>query len=573
MNMTPVDPEDKSPETQALDFIRAIVTADLETGKHDGRVQTRFPPEPNGYLHIGHAKAIALDFGVAAEFGGKCNLRFDDTNPIKEDVEYVDAIMEDIRWLGWDWEDRLYYASSYFEQLYAFAEKLIRDGHAYVCDLSAEETREYRGTLTEPGRDSPFRDRPIDENLDLFRRMRAGEFPDGSRVLRAKIDMASPNMNMRDPVMYRIRRVTHHRTGDAWCIYPSYDWAHGQSDAIERVTHSLCSLEFEDHRPLYDWFLDRLDLPDRPQQFEFARLNLTYTVMSKRKLRQMVEDGSVSGWDDPRMPTLCGMRRRGFTPEAIRTFLERTGMAKRNSTIEFGMLEHAVREDLNRHAPRAMAVLRPLKVVIENYPDDLVEEFELQVNPEDPSLGSRKVPFSKVIYIEQDDFRETPPPKYHRLYPGNEVRLRGAYYMTCTGVVKDPATGDVRELRCTYDPASRGGSSPDGRKIKGTIHWVSEAHSFVTEVRLYDHLFSRPDPEGGDDGKDFREYLSPKSLETLTDCRLETGLRDLAPGSRIQFERLGYFCVDSRDSRPGQPVFNRTVTLRDSWAKIEAAAK
>jgi glutaminyl-tRNA synthetase len=403
--------------------------------------------------------------------------------------------------------------------------------------------------------------------------MRAGEFPDGSRVLRAKIDMASPNMNMRDPVMYRIRRVTHHRTGDAWCIYPSYDWAHGQSDAIERVTHSLCSLEFEDHRPLYDWFLDRLDLPDRPQQFEFARLNLTYTVMSKRKLRQMVEDGSVSGWDDPRMPTLCGMRRRGFTPEAIRTFLERTGMAKRNSTIEFGMLEHAVREDLNRHAPRAMAVLRPLKVVIENYPDDLVEEFELQVNPEDPSLGSRKVPFSKVIYIEQDDFRETPPPKYHRLYPGNEVRLRGAYYMTCTGVVKDPATGDVRELRCTYDPASRGGSSPDGRKIKGTIHWVSEAHSFVTEVRLYDHLFSRPDPEGGDDGKDFREYLSPKSLETLTDCRLETGLRDLAPGSRIQFERLGYFCVDSRDSRPGQPVFNRTVTLRDSWAKIEAAAK
>jgi glutaminyl-tRNA synthetase len=573
MNMTPVDPEDKSPETQALDFIRAIVTADLETGKHDGRVQTRFPPEPNGYLHIGHAKAIALDFGVAAEFGGKCNLRFDDTNPVKEDVEYVDAIMEDIRWLGWDWEDRLYYASSYFEQLYAFAEKLIRDGHAYVCDLSAEETREYRGTLTEPGRDSPFRDRPIDENLDLFRRMRAGEFPDGSRVLRAKIDMASPNMNMRDPVMYRIRRVTHHRTGDAWCIYPSYDWAHGQSDAIERVTHSLCSLEFEDHRPLYDWFLDRLDLPDRPQQFEFARLNLTYTVMSKRKLRQMVEDGSVSGWDDPRMPTLCGMRRRGFTPEAIRTFLERTGMAKRNSTIEFGMLEHAVREDLNRHAPRAMAVLRPLKVVIENYPDDLVEEFELQVNPEDPSLGSRKVPFSKVIYIEQDDFRETPPPKYHRLYPGNEVRLRGAYYMTCTGVVKDPATGDVRELRCTYDPASRGGSSPDGRKIKGTIHWVSEAHSFVTEVRLYDHLFSRPDPEGGDDGKDFREYLSPKSLETLTDCRLETGLRDLAPGSRIQFERLGYFCVDSRDSRPGQPVFNRTVTLRDSWAKIEAAAK
>ncbi len=573
MNMTPVDPEDKSPETQPLDFIRAIVTADLESGKHDGRVQTRFPPEPNGYLHIGHAKAIALDFGVAAEFGGKCNLRFDDTNPVKEDVEYVDAIMEDIRWLGWDWEDRLYYASSYFEQLYAFAEKLIRDGHAYVCDLSAEEIREYRGTLTEPGRDSPFRDRPIDENLDLFHRMRAGEYPDGSRVLRAKIDMASPNMNMRDPVMYRIRRVTHHRTGDAWCIYPSYDWAHGQSDAIERVTHSLCSLEFEDHRPLYDWFLDQLDLPDRPQQFEFARLNLTYTVMSKRKLRQMVEDGSVSGWDDPRMPTLCGMRRRGFTPEAIRTFLERTGMAKRNSTIEFGMLEHAVREDLNRHARRAMAVLRPLKVVIENYPDDLVEEFELQVNPEDPSLGMRKVPFSKVIYIEQDDFRESPPPKYHRLYPGNEVRLRGAYYMTCTGVVKDPATGDVRELRCTYDPASRGGSSPDGRKIKGTIHWVSAAHSFVTGVRLYDHLFSRPDPEGGEDGTDFREYLSPKSLETLTDCRLEAGLRDLAPGSRVQFERLGYFCVDSRDSRPGQPVFNRTVTLRDSWAKIEAAGK
>ncbi len=420
MNMTPVNSEDKSPETQPLDFIRAIVTADLETGKHDGRIQTRFPPEPNGYLHIGHAKAIALDFGIAAEFGGKCNLRFDDTNPVKEDVEYVDAIMEDIRWLGWDWEDRLFYASSYFEQLYEFAEKLIRDGHAYVCDLSAEETREYRGTLTEPGRNSPFRTRSIEENLDLFHRMRAGEFPDGSRVLRAKIDMASPNMNMRDPVMYRIRRVTHHRTGDAWCIYPSYDWAHGQSDAIERVTHSLCSLEFEDHRPLYDWFLDHLDLPDRPQQFEFARLNLTYTVMSKRKLRQMVEDGSVSGWDDPRMPTLCGMRRRGFTPEAIRTFLERTGMAKRNSTIEFGMLEHAVREDLNRHAPRAMGVLRPLKVVIENYPESQVEEFELQINPEDISLGMRKVPFSRVIYIEQDDFRETPPPKYHRLYPATK---------------------------------------------------------------------------------------------------------------------------------------------------------
>jgi glutaminyl-tRNA synthetase len=573
--MTTSNPDEKAtaPEKETLDFIRAIVAEDRATGKHGGRVQTRFPPEPNGYLHIGHAKAFSLDFGVAAEFGGKCNLRFDDTNPVKEDVEYVDAIMEDIRWLGWDWGDRLFYASDYFEQLYAWAEKLIQDGRAYVCDLSADETREYRGTLTEPGRDSPYRSRSVEENLDLFRRMRAGEFPDGSRVLRAKIDMASPNMNMRDPVMYRIRRVTHHRTGDAWCIYPSYDWAHGQSDAIEGITHSLCSLEFEDHRPLYDWFLEHLDLPDRPRQIEFARLNLTYTVMSKRKLRQLVEEGHVSGWDDPRMPTLCGMRRRGFPPAAIHAFLERTGMAKRNSTAEIGLLEHAVREELNRHAPRAMGVLRPVKVVIENYPEDQVEEFEVQINPEDPSLGVRKVPFSRVIYVEQDDFRETPPPKYHRLYPGNEVRLRGAYYVTCTNVVKDAATGEVVELRCAYDPASRGGSSPDGRRVKGTIHWVSAAHSFTAEVRLYDHLFTRPDPEGSDDGKEFQEFLNPDSLEVLAGCHLELALRDLAPGSRCQFERLGYFCVDTRDSQPGRPVFNRTVTLRDSWAKIEAAGK
>lgn len=572
--MTPTSPDDKAtaPERETLDFIRAIVTEDRETNKHGGRVQTRFPPEPNGYLHIGHAKAIAIDFGVAAEFGGKCNLRFDDTNPVKEDVEYVDAIMEDIRWLGWDWEGRLFYASNYFEQLYQWAEKLIRDGNAYVCDLSAEETREYRGTLTEPGKNSPYRDRSVDENLALFRGMRAGDFPDGSRVLRAKIDMASPNMNMRDPVMYRIRRAHHHRTGDAWCIYPSYDWAHGQSDAIERVTHSLCSLEFEDHRPLYDWFLEHLDLSDRPRQIEFARLNLTYTVMSKRKLRAMVEEGRVSGWDDPRMPTLCGMRRRGFTAEAIHAFMDRTGVAKRNSTIDIGLLEHAVREDLNKHALRYMAVLRPLKVVIENYPEDQVEEFEVAVNPEDPSLGNRKVPFSKVIYIEQDDFREAPPPKYHRLYPGNEVRLRGAYYVTCTGVVKDPATGEITELRCTYDPSSRGGSSPDGRRIKGTIHWVSAAHSSAAEVRLYDHLFDRPDPEA-DEEKDFHEFLNPNSLEVLTDCRIEAGMRDLAPGTRCQFERIGYFCVDTRDSSPGRPVFNRTVTLRDSWSKIEAAGK
>jgi glutaminyl-tRNA synthetase len=572
--MTPSIPDDKttSPERETLDFIRAIVTEDRETDKHGGRVQTRFPPEPNGYLHIGHAKAIAIDFGVAAEFGGKCNLRFDDTNPVKEDVEYVDAIMEDIRWLGWDWEDRLFYASNYFEQLYQWAEKLITDGNAYVCDLSADETREYRGTLTEPGKNSPYRNRSAEENLDLFRRMRAGEFPDGSRVLRAKIDMASPNMNMRDPVMYRIRRAHHHRTGDAWCIYPSYDWAHGQSDAIERITHSLCSLEFEDHRPLYDWFLEHLDLADRPRQIEFARLNLTYTVMSKRKLRAMVEEGRVSGWDDPRMPTLCGMRRRGFTAAAIHAFMDRTGVAKRNSTVDIGLLEHAVREDLNKHALRYMAVLRPLKVVIENYPEDQVEEFEVAANPEDPSLGNRKVPFSKVIYIEQDDFRETPPPKYHRLYPGNEVRLRGAYYVTCTAVMKDPATGEIAELRCTYDPASRGGSSPDGRRIKGTIHWVSAAHSSTAEVRLYDHLFARPDPEA-DEEKDFHEFLNPDSLEVLTDCRIEAGMRDLAPGTRCQFERIGYFCVDTRDSLPGKPVFNRTVTLRDSWSKIEAAGK
>jgi glutaminyl-tRNA synthetase len=547
------------------DFIRAIVIGDLKNGKNDGRIQTRFPPEPNGYLHIGHAKAITLDFGVAAEYGGKCNLRFDDTNPTKEDVEYVDSIMEDIRWLGFEW-DGLHYASDYFERLYQYAEELVRLGLAYVDDLTAEEIREYRGTLTQSGKESPYRNRSVEENMDLFRRMRAGEFPDGSRVLRSKIDMASPNMNMRDPAIYRIRRAHHHRTGDAWCIYPMYDFTHCLSDMIEGITHSLCSLEFEDHRPLYDWYLDVLKTPCHPQQIEFARLNVTHTVMSKRKLRALVEEGLVSGWDDPRMPTLCGMRRRGFTAEAIRSFMERVGVSKRGSVVDFGLLEHAVREDLNRRSSRVMAVLNPLRLVIENYPDARTEEFESQVNPEDSSEGMRKVPFSRELYIEQDDFREVPPPKFHRLHPGNEVRLRSAYVIKCVGVVKDDK-GNVVEVRCTYDPETKGGSTPDGRKIKGTIHWVSAAHALNVEVRLYDHLFSAEFP--GESGVDFREELNPHSLDVIRGF-IEPSVAAVRPGTRYQFERLGYFNVDL-DSKPQAMIFNRTVSLRDTWAKIEAA--
>ncbi len=556
-----------STDATPLDFIRQAVKADLEAGKNDGRVQTRFPPEPNGYLHIGHAKAFTIDFGVAKDHGGACNLRFDDTNPEKEDVEYVDSIQEDIRWLGFDWQDRLFYASDYFEQLYAWAEKIVLAGRAYVDDLSADQIREHRGTLTEPGKESPYRHRPIEENLDLLRRMRAGEFPDGSRVLRAKIDMASPNINLRDPVMYRIRRIHHHRTGDAWCIYPSYDWAHGQSDAIEGITHSLCSLEFEDHRPLYDWFLDQIDLPrGRPRQIEFARLRLTYTVMSKRKLRALVEEGRVASWDDPRMPTLCGLRRLGYTPEGIRLFLDRIGVAKRDSIVDVQLLEHCIREDLNRRAPRVMAVLRPLKLVIENYPEGESESVEVVNNPEDPSAGTRQVPFSRTLWIERDDFREDPPKGYHRLFPGNEVRLRSAFIVRCTGLVRNPA-GEVTEVHCTYDPDTRGGSTPDGRKVKGTIHWVSAAHAVKFEARLYDRLFAHAEPDGDECG-DFRRCLNPESLEVLSACWGEPALAQAQAGYRCQFERLGYYCADP-DTKPGAVVFNRTVSLRDSWAKAE----
>jgi len=551
-------------------FIREIILNDLKTNRFGGRVHTRFPPEPNGYLHIGHAKSICLNFGLAAEFGGKCNLRFDDTNPSKEDTEYVESIIRDVRWLGFDWEDRLYYASDYFEQLYQWAVQLIKAGKAYVCDLSAEEIRQYRGTLTEPGRNSPYRDRSVEENLELFERMRAGEFPDGSRTLRAKIDMASPNLNMRDPVMYRILHAEHHRTGNKWCIYPTYDFAHGQCDSIEGITHSICTLEFEDHRPLYDWFLDQLGIY-HPQQIEFDRLNLTYTVLSKRKLLTLVEKGYVRGWDDPRMPTLSGLRRRGYTPEGIRNFIARVGVSKTNGVIELSLLEHAIREDLNKRAPRVMAVLRPLRVVIENYPEGQVEEVEAVNNPEDPSMGTRKVPFSRVLYIEQDDFREDPPKQYYRLAPGREVRLRYAYFIRCTGVVKD-AGGRVVELRCTYDPATRGGNAPDGRKVKSTIHWVSAGHAIDAEVRLYDNLFLVPDPNDESEGRDFTDYINPKSLEVLEGCKLEPSLASAEPGSRFQFERLGYFCMDP-DSRPGRPVFNRTVALRDAWAKIEKSLK
>ena len=552
-------------------FIRNVIAEDLKKNKNQGRVHTRFPPEPNGYLHIGHAKAICLNFGLAAEFGGLCNLRFDDTNPTKEDIEYVESIKSDIRWLGFDWGEREYYASDYFERLYQYAVQMVQAGRAYVCDLSADEIREYRGTLTEPGRDSPYRMRSVEENLDLFERMRAGEFPDGSRTLRAKVDMRSPNLNMRDPVMYRILRARHHRTGDQWCLYPTYDFAHGQSDSIEGITHSICTLEFEDHRPLYDWFLDALNI-HHPQQIEFARLNLTYTVMSKRKLLELVEQGRVAGWDDPRMPTIAGLRRRGYTPEAIRSFCERIGVAKRNSTVDIAMLEHCLREDLNRSAPRVMAVLRPLRVVLDNYPEERVEELEAVNNPEDPGMGTRKVPFSRVLYIEQEDFREDPPKQFFRLAPGREVRLRYAYIIKCVDVVKDPETGAVTELRCTYDPDTKSGSAQSNRKVKATLHWVSAAHAIEAEVRSYDHLFSKENPEDVEESADWTANLNPTSLETLTSCRVEPSLTGATPGSRYQFERLGYFCVDT-DSYDGRMVFNRTVTLRDTWAKIEKAQK
>ena len=549
------------------DFIRDIINDDLQTNKYGGRVHTRFPPEPNGYLHIGHAKAICLNFGIAAEFNGLCNLRFDDTNPIKEEQEYIDSIIEDIRWLGFDWEDRLYYASDYFEQMYEYAVQLIKAGKAYVDELSAEEIRDYRGTLTQPGKQSPYRNRLTEENLDLFGRMRAGEFPDGSRVLRAKIDMASRNLNMRDPVIYRILHSEHPRTGDKWCIYPMYDWAHGLEDSIEGITHSICTLEFEDHRPLYDWFLDELGIY-HPQQIEFARLNLTYTVMSKRMLLELVKEGHVNGWDDPRMPTISGLRRRGYTPESIRNFSRRIGVAKTGSTIDIALLEHSLRQDLNKQAQRVMGVLRPLRVVIDNYPEDQVEELDAVNNPENPGAGTRKVPFSRVLYIERDDFRQDPPKKFFRLAPGREVRLRYAYFITCVDLLKDEQSGEVVELHCTYDPATQGGDSPDGRKVKATLHWVSAEHALEAEVRLYDHLFSKEDPTDVEDGADFKAYLNPNSLEILSSCRVEPSLAGATPGSRYQFERQGYFCIDP-DSSAGKIVFNRTVPLRDTWAKIE----
>jgi glutaminyl-tRNA synthetase len=556
-------------ESKPLDFIREIVERDRAAGKHSGRVATRFPPEPNGYLHIGHAKSICLNFGVAAEYGGTCNLRFDDTNPVTEDVEYVESIRGDVQWLGFSWDDREYYASDYFEKLYEIAIELIRAGKAYVDSHSAEEIREHRGTLTEPGRESPYRDRPVEENLDLFARMRAGEFADGTHVLRARIDMASPNINMRDPVLYRIRRAHHHRTGDAWCIYPMYDYAHPLSDAIEGITHSLCTLEFEDHRPLYDWLVNNAPLPAKPRQIEFARLNLTYTVMSKRKLLQLVQEKRVSGWDDPRMPTLTGMRRRGYTPEAIRTFCDEIGVAKRENVVDIATLEHAVRDDLNRRSPRAMCVLRPLRVVIENHPEGKVDQIEVPVNPEDPSAGTRSLPFSREIYIERDDFMEDPPKKFFRLAPGREVRLRGTYFVKCVEALKD-ADGNITELRCTYDPATRGGDAPDGRKVKATIHWVSAQHARDAEVRLYDRLFLSENPGAG--GRDFRDELNPSSLEVLTGCKLEPTAANARAGARYQFERLGYFCVDP-ESSPERPVFNRTVGLKDTWARISRSGR
>ncbi|KKM09392.1 glutamate--tRNA ligase [Clostridiales bacterium PH28_bin88] len=574
--MTALDTEHGNGKTTAIpeapaNFIQDIITKDMETNKHGGRVHTRFPPEPNGYLHIGHAKSICLNFGIAAANGGLCNLRFDDTNPSKEDIEYVESIERDVRWLGFDWDDRMFYASDYFEKLYQYAVQLIKAGKAYVCDLSAQEIKDYRGTLTEPGKDSPYRNRSIEENLDLFARMRAGEFPDGSRVLRAKIDMASPNLNMRDPVLYRILRATHHRTGDEWCIYPMYDYAHPLSDALESITHSICTLEFADHRPLYDWVIENVDYSEEaeacPQQIEFARLNLTHTVMSKRKLRQLVEQGYVSGWDDPRMPTISGLRRRGYTPEAIRDFCDRIGVAKRNSVVDIALLEHCIREDLNLRAQRVMAVLRPLRVVIENYPEDQVEWLDAENNPENPGMGSRKIPFSRVVYIEQDDFMEDPPKKFYRLAPGREIRLKNAYIIKCERVVKDEETGEVVELRCTYDPETRSGGAASDRKVKVTTHWVSADHALRAEVRLYDHLFASENP---DEHEDFKTDLNPNSLERLTSCMVEPSLAAAEPGSRYQFLRQGYFSVDP-DSSEGAPVFNRIVSLRDTWAKAQKA--
>jgi glutaminyl-tRNA synthetase len=558
--------------TPPPNFIRDIIEKDIKEGKHGGRVHTRFPPEPNGYLHIGHAKSICLNFGLAAEYGGLCNLRFDDTNPSKEEVEYVDSIMEDVRWLGFDWEDRLFYASDYFEKLYEYALMLIKKGKAYICDLSADQIREYRGTLTEPGRNSPYRERSVEENLDLFERMRKGEFPDGSRTLRAKIDMSSPNLNLRDPVMYRILKASHHRTGDKWCIYATYDWAHGQSDSIEGITHSICTLEFEDHRPLYDWFIEQLGI-FHSRQIEFARLNLSYTVISKRKLLQLVEEGHVTGWDDPRMPTISGLRRRGYTPESIRDFCERIGVAKKESTVDIALLEHCLREDLNRRAQRMMVVLNPVRLIIDNYPEDKVEELDAVNNPEDESMGTRKILFSRVLYVEREDFRDDPPKKWFRLAPGREVRLKHAYYVTCTDVVKDEQTGEVVELHCIYDPESRGGWTKDNRRVKGTLHWVSAAHAFPVEVRLYDNLFSKEDPGDVGENADFKANLNPKSLEIVASCQAEPGLKEAKPGDRYQFLRQGYFCVDTLDSKPGRPVFNRTATLRDTWAKIERTLK
>ncbi len=559
---------DHSPEVSPdahLDFIRARIEADLAAGKNAGKVHTRFPPEPNGYLHIGHAKSICLNFGAAQQYAGQCNLRFDDTNPETEDVEYEDSIKQDVRWLGFDWEDRLFHASDYFERLYQFAEELIIKGKAYVDSLSAEQIREYRGTFSEPGKESPYRKRSVEENLDLFRRMRAGEFKDGEHLLRARIDMSSPNLNMRDPALYRIRHASHHRTGDSWCIYPLYDFTHGLSDALEGITHSLCTLEFEDHRPLYDWILQQLDVPGYPQQIEFARLNLSYTVLSKRKLLKLVEAGRVSGWNDPRMPTLTGLRRRGYPAAAIRNFCNRIGIAKRDGVVDVELLEHAVREELNRSSRRVMAVLNPLKVVIENYPAEREEELEAINNPEDESAGTRRVPFSRVLYIEKEDFMEEPPSKFYRLAPGREVRLRYAYFLKCREVVKDPASGKIVELRCTYDPETRGGNAQDGRKVKATLHWVSARHAFPAQVRLYDRLFEVENPVAEED---FIETLNPNSLEILENCMLEPSLLQAQPGERVQFERRGYFCVDQEDSQPGEPIFNRTLTLRDTWARI-----
>ena len=553
--------EERSP----VNFIEAVINEDLKTGKHDGRVHTRFPPEPNGFLHIGHAKSICLNFGIAEKYdGGLCNLRFDDTNPLKEEDKYVNSIIEDVKWLGFDWEDRLYYASDYFDQLFDYAVQLVRDGKAFVCDLNSEEIRSYRGTLTEPGKESPYRNRSIDENYDLFMCMKSGEFPDGSRTLRAKIDMSHPNLNMRDPVIYRILHASHHRTGDTWCIYPMYDWAHGLEDSIERITHSLCTLEFEDHRPLYDWYLEQLGVY-HCQQIEFARLNQNYTVMSKRMLLELVEDGFVSGWDDPRMPTISGYRRRGYTPQSIRNFAEKIGIAKRDNTVEVSLLEHCVREDLNKRAPRVMAVLQPLKIVIENYPEEQTEELAAVNNPENPEAGTRNVPFSRELFIEQNDFMEDPPRKFFRLAPGREIRLRYAYFITCTQVIKDE-NGHVIEIRCTYDPETKGGSAPDGRKVKGTIHWVSAKHCLDAEVRLYDRLFSVPNP--GRDG-DFKKDINTDSLQVLTHCKVEPSLKNTDPNVTVQFERKGYFCIDLVDSSPDHLIFNRTVPLRDSWKKIE----